>query len=177
MIRCALARTSRRSQLTPPPCSASTSSNSAFGSMTTPLPITGVTSGESTPDGRTCSAYFSSPITTVWPALLPPWYLTTYCTLSPSRSVALPLPSSPHWAPISTMAGILFTPFTRRKPLAAQARQGLLRCEVTLITQVKPIRGVETRQGPDVRSVRAASATRASRYWQHRRDSVYLQAL
>src|SRR5262252_1066586 len=45
-------------------------------------------------------------MTTVWPALLPPWYLTTYCTRSPSRSVALPLPSSPHWAPISTMAGI-----------------------------------------------------------------------
>src|SRR6266536_2409034 len=49
-------------------------------------------------------------MTTVCPALLPPWYLTTKSTLSPSRSVALPLPSSPHWAPASTMAGILPTP-------------------------------------------------------------------
>src|SRR6266487_39893 len=45
-------------------------------------------------------------MTTVCPALLPPWYLTTKSTLSPSRSVALPLPSSPHCAPASTMAGI-----------------------------------------------------------------------
>jgi hypothetical protein len=38
------------------------------------------------------------------------------------------------------MAGILFTPFTRRKPLAAQARQGLLRCEVTRNTLVDTTR-------------------------------------
>src|ERR1700742_3428490 len=138
MIRCALALTRSRSQLTPRASSASISSNSTFGSTTTPLPITGVTLGESTPDGSTCRAYFSSPITTVWPALFPPWYLTTYWTRSPSRSVALPLPSSPHWAPISTIAGILFTPFTRRKPLTAQARQGLLRTESTRNALVKP---------------------------------------
>src|SRR5215475_1019634 len=45
-------------------------------------------------------------MTTVCPALLPPWYLTTKSTLSPSKSVALPLPSSPHWAPTITMAGM-----------------------------------------------------------------------
>ena len=78
MIRCALAETSSRSQLTPRASRPSISSKSTFGSMTTPLPITGVTFRESTPDGSTCSAYFSSPMTTVWPALLPPWYLTTY---------------------------------------------------------------------------------------------------
>ena len=61
------------------------------------------------PEGSRCSAYFSSPITTVWPALLPPLNLTTQSVRSPSRSVALPLPSSPHWTPTMTMAGI-FTP-------------------------------------------------------------------
>ncbi len=78
MIRCALALTRSRSQLTPRASRASISSKSTFGSMTTPLPITGVTSGDSTPEGSTCKAYFSSPMTTVWPALFPPWYLTTY---------------------------------------------------------------------------------------------------
>src|SRR3712207_9026683 len=54
-----------------------------------------------------CSAYLSpSGVITVCPALLPPWQRTTYGTRPPSRSVALPLPSSPHWAPISTTAGI-----------------------------------------------------------------------
>ena len=86
---------------------------------------------------------------------------------SPSRSVALPLPSSPHWAPISTMAGILFTPFTRRKPLAAQARQGLLRCEVTRNTQVKPSRASRPGSGPnaDPRSRSHAIRARCPRPW------------
>src|ERR1700749_3257563 len=44
MIRCALALIRSRSQLTPRASRASISSNSTFGSMTTPLPITGVTS-------------------------------------------------------------------------------------------------------------------------------------
>ena len=46
-----------------------------------------------------------SPTTMVWPALLPPLNLTTASTRLPSRSVALPLPSSPHWAPTRTIAG------------------------------------------------------------------------
>src|SRR5664279_939859 len=45
-------------------------------------------------------------MTMVWPALLPPLNLTTASTPLLSRSVALPLPSSPHWAPTSTIAGI-----------------------------------------------------------------------
>ena len=72
--------------------------------MTTPLPMTFVTPGVRIPDGIRCSANFCpSGSTTVWPALLPPWYRTTHCTRSPYRSVALPLPSSPHWAPMSTI--------------------------------------------------------------------------
>src|SRR6266446_9188114 len=84
-------------------------------------------------------------MTTVCPALLPPWYLTTKSTLSPSRSVALPLPSSPHWAPTITMAGIVTSPFQPQHPAAPAltrkprphgvrvllVRQGLLRSEAT----------------------------------------------
>src|SRR6266567_3331100 len=67
-------------------------------------------------------------MTTVCPALLPPWYLTTKSTLSPSRSVALPLPSSPHWAPASTMAGIPPTPSCQAPAglSASSAAAGLL---------------------------------------------------
>src|SRR3954454_3445545 len=47
----------------------------------------------------------------------------------PSRSVALPLPSSPHWAPTSTIAGIsalLFThqPHTPWRPVLETVKPG-----------------------------------------------------
>ncbi|MEY9214649.1 hypothetical protein ABH917_004095 [Thermobifida halotolerans] len=77
MIRCAFAEISRREVSTPRWTRPSSSSNSTAGSMTTPLAITGTTSGERMPDGSRCRAYFWSPMTTVWPALLPPWYRTT----------------------------------------------------------------------------------------------------
>ena len=72
--------------------------------------MTGFTPGERMPDGRRCSAYFSSPMTTVWPALLPPLNLTTQSVRSPSRSVAFPLPSSPHWTPTITIPGMGHSP-------------------------------------------------------------------
>ena len=56
MIRCAFAEISSRSHEIPRACSPSISSNSTFGSITTPLPMTGVTWGESTPEGSRCSA-------------------------------------------------------------------------------------------------------------------------
>src|SRR6478736_6810850 len=37
----------------------------------------------------------------VWPALLPPWNRTTISARFDSQSMILPLPSSPHWAPIT----------------------------------------------------------------------------
>jgi hypothetical protein len=49
------------------------SSRSTAGSMTTPLPMTGTTEGVRMPLGSRWRANFWSPITTVWPALLPPW--------------------------------------------------------------------------------------------------------
>src|SRR5450631_4273849 len=39
------------------------------------------------------------PVTTVWPALFPPCERMTMSTVSASRSMTLPLPSSPHWPP------------------------------------------------------------------------------
>jgi hypothetical protein len=74
MIRCASADSSRRDVSTPRSASPSISVSSTFGSTTTPLPITGMQPGVSTPDGIRCSANFSpSGVITVWPALLPPW--------------------------------------------------------------------------------------------------------
>ena len=64
--------TSRREQSRPRDSRPSISSKSTSGSTTTPLPITGVTFGLMMPLGSRCSAYDSSPTTTVWPALLPP---------------------------------------------------------------------------------------------------------
>src|SRR4051795_13194520 len=48
----------------------------------------------------------SFPRTIVWPALLPPWKRMTASARSASRSTTLPFPSSPHWAPTTTMPGI-----------------------------------------------------------------------
>ena len=42
-------------------------------SMTTPLPSTLTTFGEKMPEGIRCSAKVPNLLTTVWPALLPPW--------------------------------------------------------------------------------------------------------
>src|SRR6187399_312813 len=38
-------------------------------------------------------------MTSVWPALWPPWKRTTTSARLASQSTILPLPSSPHWAP------------------------------------------------------------------------------
>ena len=76
-MRCALALTSSREVSTPRASRSSISVNSTARSMTTPLPMTGVQPGVRIPEGSRCRAYFSSPMTIVWPALLPPLYLTT----------------------------------------------------------------------------------------------------
>src|SRR5205085_1414657 len=41
-------------------------------------------------------------MTSVWPALCPPWKRTTMSACSDSQSTILPLPSSPHWEPTTT---------------------------------------------------------------------------
>src|SRR3954469_20177533 len=54
------------------------------------------------PLGTRCSAVFTPLITSVCPALWPPWKRTTPCAISVSQSTSLPLPSSPHWVPTTT---------------------------------------------------------------------------
>src|ERR1700756_4450175 len=41
-------------------------------------------------------------MTSVWPALCPPWKRTTMSACSDNQSTILPLPSSPHWEPTTT---------------------------------------------------------------------------
>src|SRR5216683_4401773 len=45
-------------------------------------------------------------MTSVWPALWPPWKRTTTSARSESQSTILPLPSSPHWAPTTATLAI-----------------------------------------------------------------------
>src|SRR6476620_10251797 len=54
------------------------------------------------PLGMRCSAVLTPLMTSVWPALWPPWKRTTPCAISVSPSTSLPLPSSPHWVPTTT---------------------------------------------------------------------------
>src|SRR6188472_4209736 len=58
------------------------------------------------PEGIRWNLNSSPSRTIVWPALLPPWKRTIASARSASRSVTLPLPSSPHWAPTITSPGI-----------------------------------------------------------------------
>src|SRR5688572_27079096 len=74
--------------------------------MTTPQPMTHRQPLCRMPEGIVCRTYFSRPTTTVWPALLPPWKRTTTFTCGVMTSTTLPLPSSPHCAPTTTMLGI-----------------------------------------------------------------------
>src|SRR5947208_3597640 len=54
------------------------------------------------PLGMRCRAVLMPLITSVWPALWPPWKRTTPWAISVSQSTSLPLPSSPHWVPTTT---------------------------------------------------------------------------
>src|SRR6185503_14090487 len=92
--------------VTPRCTSDSISSMSEPGSTTTPQPITQRQPLCRIPDGIVCSTYFSRPTTTVWPALLPPWKRTTTFTCGVMTSTTLPLPSSPHCVPTTTMLGM-----------------------------------------------------------------------
>src|SRR4051794_38593041 len=103
MIMCALALTRRPLRSTPRLRSSSISSVRTFGSITTPLPITHFLPGYRIPDGIKRNFQTAPSRTMVWPALLPPWKRMTRSACSARRSVTLPLPSSPHWAPRITI--------------------------------------------------------------------------
>src|SRR5712691_5372694 len=122
MIRCAFLEMKRLpSRVTPRRTSVSISSMSAAGLMTTPQPITQRRPVCRIPDGIECRTYFSRPTTTVWPALSPPWYRTTTLTCGVSTSTTLPLPSSPHCVPTTTMLGMV-----RSSPAYGQILEYLL---------------------------------------------------
>jgi hypothetical protein len=78
---------------------------SATGSMTTPLAMTHFLPARRMPEGMRCRTNFSGPISTVWPALLPPCERTTMSASSVRTSMILPFPSSPHWAPTRIVFG------------------------------------------------------------------------
>src|SRR4051812_12111259 len=63
--------------------------------------------GRTTPEGSSDSLYVTPSITSVWPALWPPWKRTTTSARAESQSTILPLPSSPHWAPITATLDII----------------------------------------------------------------------
>src|SRR5690606_349128 len=86
----------------PPASSSSISLRSAAGDSTTPLPIRHNAPSRRMPDGIRCNTVFLPPMTSVWPALWPPWNRTTAPMSCVSRSTILPLPSSPHCAPRMT---------------------------------------------------------------------------
>jgi len=93
------------------PCaSPSISASRAQGSTTTPLPITDSLPGRTMPEGSRLSLKVRPPMTRVWPALWPPWKRTTTSARSLSQSTILPLPSSPHWEPITATLAMRFEP-------------------------------------------------------------------
>src|SRR6267142_5796119 len=81
------------------------------------------------PEGTRCSTVFLPPITSVCPALCPPWKRTTPWAWSVSQSTTLPLPSSPHCVPMTTTFLPIFVSTRARRlqlshdPLAAAFRE------------------------------------------------------
>src|ERR1700687_862969 len=86
------------------PCSSSVwlSLSRALSDSTTPLPMKQRTCARRIPEGMSDRMVLRPPMTSVWPALCPPWKRATAAARSVSRSTTLPLPSSPHWVPMMT---------------------------------------------------------------------------
>src|SRR5436190_22566769 len=71
-------------------------------------------------------------MTSVWPALWPPWKRTTMSACSDSQSTILPLPSSPHCEPTTTTFAILDLsqgrrpdPYANRVPGRSEGQTGI----------------------------------------------------
>src|SRR4051812_25476007 len=115
---------SRASTFFTPACtSSSISVSSASGESTTPLPMKQSTLPRRMPEGMRCSTVFFVPMTSVWPALWPPWKRTTPCARSVSQSTILPLPSSPHWVPMTTTLRALICLFDHARDAAQVDRE------------------------------------------------------
>src|SRR3546814_23819 len=119
---------SRERTSTPASSSSPISLISAAGESTTPLPIRHSASSRRMPEGIRCSTVFLPPITSVWPALWPPWKRTTAPMSCVRRSTILPLPSSPTCQPCTTHARTITNPPLRTggatpPPVAVQAQR------------------------------------------------------
>src|SRR6185312_11099588 len=133
---------------TPLPRMASISLRSAQGSTTTPLPMIDSFSGRTTPDGKRLSRYSTLPITSVWPALWPPWKRPTTSARCDSQSTILPLPSSPHWAP-STATLAMSEPSPRRATSRSSQRDDLVTIKPMAATEALRFgRGILHRHQP-----------------------------
>src|SRR3984893_708132 len=86
------------------PCSLSAwlSASRASSDNTTPLPMKQRTCSRRIPEGMSDRMVLRPPMTSVWPALCPPWKRATAAARAVSRSTTLPLPSSPHCVPMMT---------------------------------------------------------------------------
>src|SRR6201996_4101052 len=76
-------------------------------------------------------------MTSVWPALCPPWKRTTTSARLLSQSTSLPLPSSPHWAPITVTFAKGRSPFlgggqTANPQTVAPYRAGIAACNLLI---------------------------------------------
>src|SRR5712691_5685269 len=117
MITWALPDTTRRDTSIPRSVSESLSSSRTWGSTTTPSAITDVTCSWRMPEGISRSFRRCSPAWIVCPALLPPWHRTTRSHRRARRSMAFPLPSSPHCVPTRIVTGTSrFYPGPSRRP-------------------------------------------------------------
>src|ERR1700692_1969043 len=108
----------RLAVVTPSAWRRSTSIRNTLGSTTTPCPMTHIVEGLRMPLGMRWNLYSFPPVTTVWPALLPPCERTTMSTRSESRSMTLPLPSSPHCPP-TRMVTLIAAPTLTEAPECA----------------------------------------------------------
>src|SRR5215831_4966003 len=66
-------------------------------------------------------------MTSVWPALCPPWKRTTMSACSDSQSTILPFPSSPHWDPTTTTLAMRRLSSASATPGIISKRQRLVR--------------------------------------------------
>ena len=74
-------------------------------------------------------------MTSVWPALCPPWNRTTTSARSDSQSTILPLPSSPHCEPTTTTFAMNDAPHSPQKETPAQVA-GACRAMYTKLRQI-----------------------------------------
>src|SRR5471032_3072372 len=145
-------------------------------------------------------------MTSVWPALWPPWKRTTTSARSLSQSTILPLPSSPHWAPITATLAICLIPFRHENASRWRCRGGvslistreggdegenpaasfpILQARVLLLGLLRRLRGIARigrrqhghRIGPDQHHHRLAVLVRAAHDEGARHDPDIREAL